>query len=209
MPYAWEPEANGAATTTGSRAVVRPRRAAPEVARDEIDHDAIEVAVAVEEFLDAAESGRARTAGGRPYRQSDLGDVRRSLRNYVVRDLGDMAITEVRRRDVQRLVDRLAAEELSERRIRSIVDALRAMFVYAGRRGWVETNPVRGLTMPREDRYEDDDEDPWLPNDRARRSMTPDLQPLALLPERILSLVLRIVVVVFVVIALISITQSP
>ena len=58
---------------------------------------------------------------------------------------------DVRRQDVQALVDRLGADGLSESRIRSVVSALRALYGYAIERGQVEFNPADGLVMPRAD----------------------------------------------------------
>ena len=46
---------------------------------------------------------------------------------------------------MQALVDRLAAEQLSVSRIRSVVSAIRALYGYAIERGFVEFSPADGL----------------------------------------------------------------
>jgi hypothetical protein len=218
------------------------------------------VAAAIEEFLEAAEDGRARNRSGRRYMPSALRDLRGCLRGHVARDLGDMALRDVRRQHIQALVDRLAEEQLSVSRIRSVISAVRALYGYAIERGYVEFSPANGLVIPRDDEPESVwDEHPPLARDGAtvsdstsfgekgadwswtdhfdeapeddgvilnalrrrshdgsRRMRTEpppdrrdsDYQPIALLPERILSLVLRIVVVVFILFALFTITES-
>jgi hypothetical protein len=235
------------------------------------------VAVAVEEFVAAMEQGVAVNRSGRRYRPSALRDLRGILNHHVVPSLGQMPLRDVRRQDVQALVDRLVADGLSQSRIRSVVSALRALYGYAIERGQVEFNPVDGLVMSsgdepeqrvweeppaweapparedlpareappaREDlpareappAWEDPParEDPpawrdpiaWQdrtgPHDRQQRPSARErrkrdrktrarperervaYEPIAMLPERILSLALRAVFVIFVLIALVS-----
>jgi hypothetical protein len=187
--------------------------------------DDISVGAAIEEFIGAAEGGWARNRSGRRYRPSALRDVRGILRHHVAQELGEMALRDVRRTHIQALLDRLAAEQLSESRIRSVVSAVRALYGYAIERGHVEFSPADGLVIRRQDgpgSAEDDSAWEWTdrveetPREAApARGRTPrpdhrddDYQPIALLPERILSLVLRIVVVAFVLFALITIAGS-
>ena len=134
-PYDWTPTAARSATTNLTLdAVPRSER--------------ITVAEAVDEFVAAAEAGRAVNRSGRSYRPSALRDVRGILEYHVVPDLGDMRLRDVRRSHVQALVDRLGAEHLSQSRIRSAVSALRALYGYAIDRGYAEFNPADALVMP-------------------------------------------------------------
>jgi hypothetical protein len=189
--------------------------------------DDILVAAAIEDFITAAEGGWARNRSGRRYRPSALRDVRGILRHHVVHELGEMPLRDVRRPDLQALIDRLASEQLSESRIRSVISAIRALYGYAMDQGWVELSPADGLLIPRQDGPSSgDDYATWEWTERAEETQTPraepanrnppprsdrapdEYQPIALLPERILSLVLRIVVVVFILFALVTIAGS-
>ena len=230
MGYNWRPSSSHA-TTTASLPAATPRTA-PRAA------GAPTVAKLSEEFIEAAEGGRALNRSGRRYRPSALRDLRGCLRHHVAPALGDMAMRDVRRRHVQALVDRLVADDLSESRIRSVISALRALYGYAIEHGYVDFSPADGLVMTRNDEpvqtgyqeaasAEEEAPEAWEerpairsrrspPDDgarRARKASRPErdgggYQPIALLPERILSLALRAVFVLFVVIALLSLTQS-
>jgi hypothetical protein len=231
MAYDWRPTGTRAATT--NPAVVAVPRPRPSVAAASTEQaDDIRVAAAIDEFIEAAESGRAPNRSGRPYRPSAVRDLRGTLRHHMAPQLGEMPLRDVRRRHIQALVDRLATERLSMSRIRSVVSAIRAMYGYAIERGYAEFSPADGLTIPAENGPEwgGGDEAAWDRNekqhdipDRSRPSSAPrperkqrrreryeggDFQPIALLPERILSLVLRIVVVIFILFALVTIAES-
>jgi hypothetical protein len=166
----------------------------------------------IDEFTRAAEDGHARNRSGRRYRPSALRDLTGILRHHVARSIGATPIDKVRRRHVQGLIDRLAQDGLSESRIRSVVSALRALFGYAIERGYLEVSPANGLVIPRGQepawRWSEADAPAEPGEDRRPPGPPSDLRPLALLPERILSFVLRIAVVLFILIALASITES-
>jgi hypothetical protein len=222
------------------------------------------MAAAIDEFVEAAEAGRALNRSGRPYKPSALRDLRGILEYHVAPELGDLQLRGVRREHVQALVDRLGAERLSESRIRSVVSALRALYGYAIERGHVEFNPADALVMPRPDEsapggqhdvpwrderrlireeataswsdrrdelwqdrfsWEDrparerrstaQDSERWRPNERPRaarrRRRKRDREahePIALLPQRILSLALRAVFVLVALVALASLLES-
>ena len=241
-PYDWTPTAARSATTDPNL-VARPRRS-------ESASDDITVSAAVDEFVEAAESGRAVNRSGRPYRPSALRDLRGILEYHVVRNLGNARLRDVRRSDVQTLVDRLGADRLSESRIRSVVSALRALYGYAIERGHVEFNPADGLVMPPGDEHVrggvdelwDDlpawedrppprpvrQGDPHVPRERdpswrgqreasghdRREPSCPgqrervEYEPIAPLPQRMLSFAVRAVVVLFALVALVSLLES-
>ena len=187
--------------------------------------DAPTVAAAVGDFVRAAEEGSALNRSGRPYRPSALRDLSGILRYHVVPELGHVALRDVRRQEVQALVDRLARQGLSESRIRSVISALRALYGYAIQNGQAEFNPADTLEMravpPPAEPPEWEEPPPrprerWRPEDvpreprhepRRRDRDRTDYQPMGVLPERILSLALKVALVVFVLIALVSLLQ--
>jgi len=239
MAYDWRPTANRAATTDPAVVALprhpRPVAAAPTARRAPAlaSPDDILVTAAIEEFIEAAEGGWARNRSGRRYRPSALRDLRGILSHHVKHEIGEMPLRDVRRRHIQALIDRLAEEQLSESRIRSVVSAVRALYAYSIEQGHVEFSPADGLVIPRDGELRpagSDDETAWdwtddfttprveapaptiQPQAQTQPSERPrdagEYQPLALLPERILSLVLRIAVVVFLLFALFTIAES-
>jgi site-specific recombinase XerD len=194
------------------------------------------VAAAVDEFIEAAHAGQALNRSGRPYRPSALRDVQGILEYHVATELGNVRLRDVRRHHVQALVDRLGTEGLSESRIRSVVSALRGLYGYAIDRGHVEFNPADALVMPRPDEpapsghqrnsVEELWEDPPRWEDRPPRGDRPTAgdrsdagprrrdrdrgayQPIALLPQRTLSYAMRAVVLLFALVALVSLLES-
>jgi hypothetical protein len=206
----------------------------------------IRAAEVVEEFISAAEDGRVYNRSGRLYKPSALRDLRGCLRHQFARDLGQMALQDVRRQHIQALVDRLAADELSLSRIRSVVSAIRALYGYAIEQGYVEFSPADGLVLPRAPAGRGDaetateaetvTETAWRWTDGPGASRTEggrrseargagadgetrrqsswrerngmDFQPLAVLPERLLSFVLRAVAVGFALMVLAAILAS-
>jgi site-specific recombinase XerC len=189
MAYDWRPTGSRS-VTTGSSPVVAPPTA-------------VTMAAAIEDFIEAAEQGSAVNRSGRRYRPSALRDVKGILRFHVAPALGERPVNEVRRADIQALVDSLRRERLSESRIRSVISALRALYAYAIDKRYVEFNPADSLTMPaipEDDPSEDDGAPP-------RGGDTDEYRPIAVLPERLLSLALRAALVVFAIVAILSIVQ--
>jgi Phage integrase, N-terminal SAM-like domain len=223
--------------------VVAPQRhTARSTSTSPLPAEDITVAEAADEFVDAAEAGRALNRSGRSYMPSALRDLRGILEYHVGPAIGEMPLREVRRHHVQALVDRLGAEGLSESRIRSIVSALRALYGYAIDRRYVEFNPADGLVMPRADEpwgeppmWEDQparerpaperataSESSEPPRSERPRSADPSrsarkrrgrrdraaYEPIALLPDRILSFAIRAVFVLLALVAVVSILDS-
>jgi hypothetical protein len=189
MAYDWSPTASRSATTTGVRAVVEPS-------------PAVTMAAAIEDFIEAAEAARAVNRSGRRYRPSALRDLKGILRYHVAPALGERPLAEIRRADIQAFVNGLGAERLSESRIRSVISALRALYAYAIDEHYVEFNPADSLSMP----------SAQAPDEDARSAPpaegdSDDYKPIAVLPERLLSLALRAALVVFAIVAIISLLQ--
>jgi hypothetical protein len=228
MAYDWRPTANRDATTDANVVPV-PRRVPAMVREPKPPPPDISVDAAIDEFLEAAAGGQALNRSDRPYRPSALRDLRGILKQHVSPQIGEMELRDVRRQNVQVLVDRLAAQRLSLSRIRSVVSAIRALYGYAIERGYAEFSPADSLMLPPEGdpaarvdsaatwNWSDEvdgarvDEPPsWSRTTEPTRAVggSGDYKPLAQLPERILSLVLRGVVILFILFALVTIAES-
>src|SRR4051795_5712511 len=161
MDYQWKPGASSTDTPTGGPAV-RPMDPPPRA------NDEPTLAEVSEEFIAAGEAGTGRNRNGRRYRPSAVRDIAGCLRNHVVPDLGDLRLRDVQAHDLQRLVDDLAAGDLSLSRIRSVVSAIRALYAYAVENALVEVSAADTLEIARseqplwgEDSYEGS-EDPGV-----------------------------------------------
>src|SRR3954454_13692176 len=203
MDYQWKPGASSTDTPTGGPAV-RPMDPPPRA------NDEPTLAEASEEFIAAAEAGTARNRNGRRYRPSAVRDIAGCLRNHLVPDLGDLRLRDVQENDLQRLVDDLAAGDLSLSRIRSVVSAIRALYAYAIEHGIVEVSAAGTLEIVRseeeplwgDDWYQGDDD----PGGASRRLSADGGD--AGLPQLVLSFVLRLVVTVFIIVALLALAQA-
>ena len=98
-------------------------------------------------FIDAAREGRALNKHGRPYKRSAWEDIDECLGNHVIPKLGARRLTDVRRADVQYLVDDLAPK-LSGSRVRSVVNAIRSLYRWAQDRELVTTDPAALVRLP-------------------------------------------------------------
>jgi integrase len=98
-------------------------------------------------FIDAAREGRALNKHGRRYKRSAIKDVDECLRVHVVPRLGSKRLTDVRRSDVQRLVDDLTPV-LSGSRVRSVVNAVRSLYRWAQDREMVGHDPAALVRLP-------------------------------------------------------------
>jgi hypothetical protein len=95
------------------------------------------VAAVVEDFLDAARSGAAAGPGGHPYDADQVRDMRWSLRGYVTSEIGTMPIGDLSGPALRAFVGDLDAAGFAETRTRAVVRALRALLLYAAERGMV------------------------------------------------------------------------
>ena len=113
--------------------------------------EALTTGQASKRFLEAAESGLARNRQGRPYKAEAIRDYRGMFSRYL-RDLEDVPLTDLRRSDVQTMIDGLLARKLSGSTVRSAVTALRAVWRWARARDLVtDGGPFAGLQMPAND----------------------------------------------------------
>ena len=92
-------------------------------------------------FVEAAREGRVFNKHGRRYKPSAIKDIDECLRVHVIPRLGPRRLTDVRRSDVQRLVDDLAPT-MSGSRVRSVVNAIRSLYRWAQDREMVGHDPA-------------------------------------------------------------------
>ena len=103
---------------------------------------------AAKEWLEAAKAGLIRNRSGDPYKPSALRGYEQALNGRVLPALGDRRLGDIRRSDVQRLVNRLLSEGLSASTIRNAVLPLRAIYRRALALDEVAVNPTRDLQLP-------------------------------------------------------------
>lgn len=165
------------------------------------DGDTVDEVIA--EFLDAARSGRARDVDGEPYDPDTLGDLRWALQGHVSSELGYMRIGDVRGTELRRLVRRLDDRGMPAARTRAIIAAARAMLRHAARRGLVSWSAADTLVLG-------DDDAP------VRRAPAPHTQPVVqaapqmpgMVPDAVIWMMLKVVTVVFALIALVLVAES-
>jgi integrase len=102
---------------------------------------------AIESFLRAAREGVALNKQGRRYKPSAIRDLTGALENHVEPAFGAKRIGDVRRRDVQLLVDEITPT-LSGSRVRSVVNAVHSLYRWAQARELVYHDPAALVQLP-------------------------------------------------------------
>jgi integrase len=103
---------------------------------------------AAEDWLAAARAGIARNRSGDPYKPSAVRGYEQNLRKRVVPGLGDERLREITLPQLQRFVDRLAADGLAAATITATITPLRAIYRRARQLGEVHANPTSGISVP-------------------------------------------------------------
>lgn len=110
---------------------------------------------ALEELLAGMADGTILDRSGRPYRPATIRSYESDSRRYLIPALGTIRLGELRRKDVQRLVDRLRAGDPEVQRkglagstIRNILDPLRVVCRRALEDDEIQTNPTDRLRLP-------------------------------------------------------------
>ena len=85
---------------------------------------------------------------GRSYKPSALRGYEADLTTYVLPDLGATRLSDLRRGDLQALVDRLLGQRHSASKVRNVIVPVRVIFRHAIERDEVTTNPTTGLRLP-------------------------------------------------------------
>jgi len=101
-----------------------------------------------ERWLKGAADGTIRNRSGDPYKPSAVRGYDQNLKIRVLDKLGDRRLSDIRHRDLQRLVDQLNEDGVSASTITTTITPLRAIFRRALSRGVVQINPTRGLELP-------------------------------------------------------------
>jgi len=101
----------------------------------------------IEAFLQAARAGSALNKHGRPYKPSAIRTLAGALEGHVSDAIGARRLRDVRRSDVQRIVDALTPT-MSGSTARRVVNAIRSLYAWAQDRELVENDPARRLRLP-------------------------------------------------------------
>jgi hypothetical protein len=102
---------------------------------------------ATEAFLQAIESGTARNKHGRRYKPSAIRDLGGGLERASTH-LAAKRIADIRRGDVQLLIDALVEEKLSGSRVRTVVNAIRSLYAWAQDRELIDHDPAARIRLP-------------------------------------------------------------
>lgn len=105
---------------------------------------------AAEEFLAGARDGSIRTSARRPYKPATIRSYDEALRLRVLDVLGHLRLSDVQRRDVQDLADKVA-EDWSASTVQNTIDPLRVIFRRAISRDLLAVDPTEGLDLARPD----------------------------------------------------------
>ena len=88
------------------------------------------------------------TRSGVPYKPGVLREYRRTLKTFVLDDLGSQRLSDIRRGDLQALIDRLLGEGRSGSTIRNVLMPIRVIYRHALERDEVNVNPTQNLRLP-------------------------------------------------------------
>lgn len=106
---------------------------------------------AAEAFMAGARDGSIPTASGARYKPATLRGYRVGLDKRLLPALGDMRLSDVERRDVQELANRLTSEGLSASTVQNTLDPLRVIYRRAIRDEEVTADPTERLELRRPD----------------------------------------------------------
>ena len=116
------------------------------------------LADALDDLIDGMTSGRILDRTGKPYKPATVRSYRTAADAYLKPRLGHWRLSELRRRDVQDLIDALRTEGLAASTIHNKIDPLRVLYRRALQRDEVSADPTHGLELPanrgRRDRIE-------------------------------------------------------
>lgn len=105
---------------------------------------------AIEAFLHAIEVGTALNKHGREYKESAVRSLKGALEGYVAGPLGSRPLADVRRGDVQRIVDSMNSmtPKKSGSRVRTVVHSVSSLFAWAQDRELVNHDPASRVRLP-------------------------------------------------------------
>jgi integrase len=100
-----------------------------------------------DDFLGQAKAGTATSRSRKPFKPATLRGYERAWKR-IDPELGAHRLTDIRRRDVQAMVDHWAAKGVAPSTIRNTLDPLRVLYRRALVRDLVTVNPTDGLEVP-------------------------------------------------------------
>lgn len=109
--------------------------------------NAVRLRDARERFLAAAREGRALNKHGHRYKPLAIANIDDSLRIHVEPVLGNKRLSDIRRGDIQAIVDELTPT-LSGSRVRSVVNAVRSLYRWAQDRDLASHDPAALVRLP-------------------------------------------------------------
>lgn len=109
--------------------------------------NAIRLPDARERFVAGARDGRALNKHGHRYKPRAIDNLEDSLRLHVEPVLGNKRLSDIRRGDIQAIVDELAPR-LSGSRVRSVVNAVRSLYRWAQERDLASHDPAALVRLP-------------------------------------------------------------
>ncbi len=86
---------------------------------------------------------------GRPYKPSALRGYEQDLNNHILDDLGAHRLSDIRRGDLQALIDQLLGEGLSGSKVRNTIIPLQVIYRHALERDQLTVNPTTNLRLPK------------------------------------------------------------
>jgi integrase len=101
-----------------------------------------------ERLIEAMRSGVVLDRTGEPYRPRTIDSYETSLVRHVYPDLGQVRLHDLRRRDVQRLVDRLVEEGVASATVHNAVTALKVVVRRAIQLEHIAVSPCDHLALP-------------------------------------------------------------
>jgi integrase len=99
-------------------------------------------------YIEGATNGTIRNRSGDAYKPSAIRGIEEAFRLRLVPALGARKLADVRRADLQRLIDRMQSGGSSPSTIRNTVNAARALYRHAVRLDLVASDPTDGLALP-------------------------------------------------------------
>lgn len=103
---------------------------------------------AAQAFIAGAKDGSVLTRKGTTYAPSARRGYERALNKHVLPVIGDQRLSDVRRADVQKMVDDLRASGLAGSSVRNALDPLRRIFDRAVKRDLVMVSPCDRIEVP-------------------------------------------------------------
>ena len=103
---------------------------------------------AAERFISGARDGSVRNRSGDAYKPSAVRGLDEAFRLRLLPSLGARKLGDVRRADLQRLIDRMQSDGAAPSTIRNTINAARALYRHALRLDLVHNHPTDGLALP-------------------------------------------------------------